>query len=336
MESYTIESNKKKSRLPARLDFVQSGTGLILGLFMWVHMMLICSIILGKGAFNWVAKTMELSFLSDTGHGYPIAVFFAVSGIFTLFILHALLGIRKFPISWKQHRIMRDQMSMINHQDTNLWYIQALTGFMMFFLGSVHLYTMLTNPGSIDPYLSADRVVSGNFWFLYLVLLVSVELHGTIGLYRLCMKWGWFQGKDNKTAQENRKKLKQLKNRLTIFFLSIGILALLVFVVIGIGHRDQVGQPYTSGHAAVVEEVEPSDASQVIEEEAEPVEEPVEEPVAEDAAPAVHEPAAEPAAEPTAPAVHEAEETHAPAQEAGEGHGEPAEHEAELPAEETH
>ncbi len=331
MESYTIESNKKKSRLPARLDFVQSGTGLILGLFMWVHMILICSIILGKGAFNWVAKTMELSFLSDTGHGYPIAVFFAVSGIFTLFILHALLGIRKFPISWKQHRIMRDQMSMINHQDTNLWYIQALTGFIMFFAGSVHLYTMLTNPGGIDPYLSADRVVSGNFWFLYLVLLVSVELHGTIGLYRLCMKWGWFRGKDNKTAQENRKKLKQLKNRLTIFFLSIGVLALLVFVVIGIGHRDQVGQPYTSGHA--VEAVEASDDT--------PTE-------ASEAVEAVVEPAAEPAAEPVAeeaaPAVHEAEETHAPAQEAGEGHEEPAEnpaeHSSETPAEnpveETH
>ena len=85
--------------------------------------------------FNWVAKTMELAFLSDTGHGYPIAVFFAVAVIFTLFITHALLGMRKFPISWKQHRIMRDQMVMMKHQDTNLWYIQAITGFIMFFAG---------------------------------------------------------------------------------------------------------------------------------------------------------------------------------------------------------
>jgi len=252
LDSYIIESNKKKSRLPARLDFAQSGTGLILGLFMWVHMLLVGSIILGKGSFNFVAKNMELAFLSDTGHGFPIAVFFAVLTIFTLFIIHALLGVRKFPISWKQHRIMRDQMQMMNHTDTNLWYIQVVTGFLMFFLGSVHLYIMLTHPGSIDPYLSADRVVSGQMWPLYLILLICVELHGTIGLYRLCMKWGWFAGKD---ARKSRKRLKVLKNRATIFFLTIGILALLIFVVIGINHRDRVGEKY-SKHEPAVEQVE--------------------------------------------------------------------------------
>ncbi|MBT3175614.1 MAG: fumarate reductase cytochrome b subunit [Desulfobacula sp.] len=252
MDSYIIESNKKKSRIPARLDFVQSGTGLILGLFMWVHMLLVGSIILGKGSFNFVAKNMELAFLSDTGHGFPIAVFFAVFTIFTLFIIHALLGVRKFPISWKQHRIIRDQMQMMNHSDTNLWYIQVVTGFLMFFLGSVHLYIMMTNPGSIGPYMSADRVVSGNMWPLYLILLICVELHGTIGLYRLCMKWGWFTGKD---AKKSRQALKKIKNRATIFFLTIGILALLVFVVIGIKHRDKAGEKY-SKNDTVIEQVQ--------------------------------------------------------------------------------
>ena len=252
MESYTIESNKKKSRLPARLDFLQSGTGLVLGLFMWAHMVLVASIILGPGAFNWVAKTMELSFLSGTGHGYPIAVFFAVLIVLSLFILHALLGIRKFPISWKQHRIMRDQMVLMKHQDTNLWYIQALTGFIMFFFGSAHLFVMLTHPGDIDPYLSAGRVVSDNMWIVYIILLVCVELHGTIGLYRLCMKWGWFQGDNFKTARENRVKLKQFKNKLTIGFLGVGVLALLVFVVLGLRHPERV--PYSASHAVAVHE----------------------------------------------------------------------------------
>lgn len=245
--SYIIESNKKKSRIPARLDLAQSGTGLILGLFMWVHMLLVASILFGKASFNFVAKTMELAFLSNTGHGYPAAVFIAVSCVFTLFIIHALLGMRKFPISWKQHRIVRDQMQMMNHPDTNLWYIQAVTGFIMFFAGSVHLYVMLTHPGSIDPYLSADRMVSSSMWPLYLVLLICVELHGTIGLYRLCMKWGWFTGTD---ARKSREKMKKIKNRLTIFFLTVGILSLLVFVVIGIGHRDRAGERYHASVAA--------------------------------------------------------------------------------------
>jgi fumarate reductase subunit C len=355
LESYIIESNKKKSRIQARLDLAQSGTGLILGLFMWAHMLLVGSVILGKGSFNFVAKTLELSFLSDTGHGYPIAVFFAVLTIFTLFIIHALLGVRKFPISWKQHRIMRDQMQMMNHTDTNLWYIQVVTGFLMFFLGSVHLYIMLTNPGNIGPYLSADRVVSGNMWFLYLILLICVELHATIGIYRLCMKWGWFAGKD---ARASRKKLKVLKNRLTIFFLSVGILALLVFIVIGINHRDRVGERYES-HAAVVEEVQAEEAAPAVEEthpvveeahpaveEAHPaVEEAhpaVEEahPVAEEAHPAVEE--AHPVAEEAHPAVEEAhpvaetpaaEEAHPVADDA---HGADTAHDNAKPVEETH
>ncbi len=300
MESYIIEENKKKSsRLPARLDLLQSGTGLILGLFMWVHMFLVCSIVLGKGAFNWVAKTMELSFLSDTGHGYPAAVFFAVSGVFTLFIIHALLGMRKFPISWKQHRIMRDQMQMMKHTDTNFWYIQAVTGFVMFFFGSVHLYTMLSNPAGIGPYMSADRIFSGNYWFLYMVLLLCVELHGTIGLYRLCMKWGWFQGKD---ARASRKKLQNIKAKLTIFFLALGYLALLIFIVIGYNHRDNVGEKYAASHSAPAVEAPVMDEMaaeepEPVEEMAEPVEDAVEEPVI-----AVDDHAAEDAAEDAAPA----------------------------------
>jgi fumarate reductase subunit C len=248
MERLIVNDRIKKSRTPARLDLAQSGTGLVLGLFMWVHMCLVGSIVLGKGSFNFVAKTMELSFLSDTGHGYPSAVFFAVLGVFSLFIIHAALGVRKFPISWKEHAIIRSQMGMMKHSDTNLWYWQVVTGFIMFFLGSAHLFIMLTHPGQIDPYLSADRVFSSNMWPLYLVLLVAVELHGTIGLYRLCMKWGWFGGKD---PVKSRKRLKMLKNRITIFLLSLGLIALLVFFIIGWRHSDHVGEPYNLGHITV-------------------------------------------------------------------------------------
>ncbi|MBF0204353.1 MAG: fumarate reductase cytochrome b subunit, partial [Desulfamplus sp.] len=179
----------------------------------------------------------ELSFLSDTGHGYPAAVFFAVLGVFILFIIHAALGVRKFPISWKQHAIFRSQMGMMQHEDTNLWYIQVVTAFIMFFLGSVHLFIMLTNPGQINAELSAGRFITHNMWPLYFVLLFAVELHGTIGLYRLSMKWGWFDKLEwfnQKNRGGARKYLKVLKNRLTIFFLALGLLAWLVFTVIGI------------------------------------------------------------------------------------------------------
>ncbi|MDY0375107.1 MAG: fumarate reductase cytochrome b subunit [Desulfobacterium sp.] len=261
MKQLIINDRIKKSRVPARLDLLQSGTGLVLGLFMWIHMILVASILLGKGSFNFVARTMELSFLSSSGHGYPAAVFFAVLIVFALFILHAALGVRKFPISWKQHAIFRSQMNMMNHGDTNLWYWQVVTGFVMFFLGSVHLFIMLTNPGQIDPYLSADRVFTSFMWPLYLVLLVSVELHAAIGLYRLCMKWGWFGGKDTARVRE---KLQTFKKRATIFFLTLGGLSLLVFFIIGWGHSDRAGERYTKkSHGAVSETAAPAKAVQV-------------------------------------------------------------------------
>ena len=53
---------------------------------------------------------------------------------------------------------------------------------------------MLTRPHLIGPFESADRVWSGRYWPLYILLLLAVELHGGIGLYRLAVKWGWFAG----------------------------------------------------------------------------------------------------------------------------------------------
>jgi fumarate reductase subunit C len=238
-----------KSRLPARLDLGQSITGLILGLFMWAHMLLVASILLGKGSFSFVARMMEASFLSSSGHGYPAVVFLAVSVVFSLFIVHAALGVRKIPISFRQYRILSSHIQMTRHSDTILWAIQAVTGFLMFFLGSAHLYMMWSNPGSIDPYLSADRVFSHSLWALYLPLLICVELHGTIGLYRLAVKWGWFMGKD---PRRTRTLLKNAKVKVTAGFLGVGLLALLVFLTIGFFHRESVGERYYNPGAPAV------------------------------------------------------------------------------------
>ncbi len=228
MESL-LKDTVKNSRIPARLDFLQSGTGLILGLFMWVHMFLICSVIFGKEMFNLVAGMMEAKFLSSSGDGYPILVVFAVAGVLTLFVIHAALAIRKFPHNWKQYKILRQHVKMMNHKDTNMWFIQFITGFAMFFLGSVHLIIIMTNP-EINSIASAGRVNGNVMWPFYALLLICVELHGTIGLYRLCVKWGWFIGKD---AKKSRKRLQLLKQALSVFFIIVGFWALTAFYMIG-------------------------------------------------------------------------------------------------------
>ncbi len=241
-----IKEKIKKSRIPARLDYYQSLTGLVLGLFMWVHMCLIGSILLGKNAFYTIAKIMEGSFLTSTGDGFPILVSLAAIGIFTLFIIHAALAVRKFPISWEQYKIMNSHVKMIKHEDTTQWRTQFITGFIMFFLGSAHLVIIMTNP-TIDPYISADRIISHWMWPFYFVLVIAVELHGTIGLYRLCVKWGWFDGKDPKAK---RKKLKTLKKMLSVFFIVIGILSLKKNKKIGVEHKGSYGQHYTPAVSA--------------------------------------------------------------------------------------
>jgi len=78
-------------------------------------------------------------------------------------------------------------------------------------------------------------------WPLYILLLLAVELHGSIGLYRLSVKWGWFDGKD---AKATRKKLKKAKWIITTFFLVLGFATLAAYIKIGIAHKANYGEKY--------------------------------------------------------------------------------------------
>ncbi len=229
----------KKSRMPAKLDYWQSATGLFLALFMWGHMFFVSSILVSKDFMYSVTKMFEgISFIKG---GNPFLVSIAVAIVITIIIIHAGLGMRKFPSNYRQYQAFRTHMKMIDHEDTTLWFIQAFTGFAMFFLASAHLFIMLTKPETIGPFGSADRMISGWMWPIYLLLLLAVEFHGSIGLYRLCVKWGWFEG-DN--AKETRAKLKKVKWAITIFFLVLGLATLAAYMKIGLEHRNQAGQRY--------------------------------------------------------------------------------------------
>jgi len=229
----------KKSRMPAKLDYWQSATGLFLALFMWGHMFLVSSILVSKDFMYSVTKTFEGSWFINGGD--PLIVSVIVAIVITIIIIHAALGMRKLPTKYREYQVFRTHMKMIDHEDTKLWFVQAFTGFSMFFLASAHVFIMLTKPESIGPYGSADRMVSGWMWPIYLLLLLAVEFHGSIGLYRLCVKWGWFEGSD---AKVTRAKLKKVKWFITIFFLVLGLATLAAYVKIGLAHRDQVGQRY--------------------------------------------------------------------------------------------
>lgn len=234
-----IDTLTHKSRMPAQLDYLQSATGLILGLFMWGHMILVSSILISKDAMYMVTKMMEGEFIF--GEAHPELVTITAGFIFIVFVVHALIAIRKFPGSYRQFKVFKEHAKRFKHADTRLWFVQVVTGFIMFFLGSVHIIMMMLNSDNIGPYASADRMVSGWMWPVYLILLVAVELHGGIGLYRLCVKWGWFEGKN---AKESRRNLQRIKWALTAFFMTLGLLSLAAYIKIGIAHMDKAGERY--------------------------------------------------------------------------------------------
>ena len=135
----------KKSKMPARLDFIQSASGLFLGLFMWLHMLFVSTILVSEDFFNSVVHFLELKFVYDNPIMSYITSFLAAC-VLIIFIVHAGLAMRKFPINFRQYQLLRTHTKKMKHEDTTLWWVQAFTGFVMFFLGSLILSSLLQMP----------------------------------------------------------------------------------------------------------------------------------------------------------------------------------------------
>ena len=230
---------RRKSHWPARLDFAQSASGLILGLFMWGHMFFVSSILISNDAMWAITKMFEGYFFF--GRALPRD---RVGG-----------GCRRLhPV----HRSRRARAAQVPHQLRAIPRLPRPHGHdasrghhAVVVAGRHRLRDVLPRvgapvsdadaPRNDRPYESADRVWSGRWWPLYLVLLFAVELHGGIGLYRLAVKWGWFAGKD---PNASRRNLKRLKWALSLFFIVLGLATLAAYIKIGIAHADRVGERY--------------------------------------------------------------------------------------------
>jgi fumarate reductase subunit C len=162
-----------------------------------------------------------------------------------LFALHGVLAMRKLPANFHEYRNFTSHRRILRHEDTTLWWIQAVTGVVLFFFATAHLYQMLMHPGDIGPYESADRVWTGRWWPLYLVLLFAVEIHGGVGLYRLAVKWGWFEGDD---PARSRVLLKRAALGIILFFVTLGLFTLAAEMKLGYAHRHRAGERYAPSH----------------------------------------------------------------------------------------
>lgn len=234
----------KKSRIPAKLDIYQSLSGLILAVFIKFHLIFVSSILISKDFMYSVDKVLSGSLFvkgGDPSFIVGIALF-----IFIVLVFHAVLAIRKFPNSYRQFRNFSSHNLLYPHTDSKLWAVQIISGFILFFFASMHLYQMMSEPSNIGPFLSSDRIWHDHAWVMYIILLISVELHATIGLYRLAVKWGWFNGR---TYKMTREKLKKIRNGIILFYIVLGILSLSAYMKIGYEHQANYGQKYIPSYS---------------------------------------------------------------------------------------
>ena len=222
---------KKLDKTPAKLDFIQSITGLILALFIMGHILFESSILISNEAMYRVTIMFEGYYFF--GETYPGIITFLAAAISVIFIIHAAIALRKFPDNYRQHKAMKKHVLGMKHEDTTLWIIQLSTGFIMFFIGSVHLYIMMAEPSNIGPFASSFRIVYEHMGPLYFLLLFSVVMHAFIGLYRLAMKWGFMEGKNTKIS---RRRFKILMKIMIAVYITVGMFSLARYTYIGMTH----------------------------------------------------------------------------------------------------
>lgn len=206
-------------------EIISGGSGLFLALFMWGHMVLVGSILTGERGFDWMATMLEDYFIAQP----------TVVAIFVLFLLHAVIASRKIPAQLEERRQLiklgRDLKAATGfdpHRESMLWIWQVRTGMMVLVLGSFHL--ILLGIDVLTP-LFGERLgleavttlarVQAGLWLPYAVLLVCVEFHASVGLYRMAVKWGVL-------ASLSRPTLRIIEHFLLWAFLGLGIVILLV------------------------------------------------------------------------------------------------------------
>lgn len=216
-------------------ELVSGGSGLVLALFMWGHMFFVGSILLGTRGFDWVATMMERAYVAQP----------TVLLIFLLFVVHAVTAARKIPLRLRERRAFLNRVKSLaatpkqwagvdgkhspaTFSESALWPWQVVTGLVVLVLGSFHLILMMVDVFTaqfgdrvgIEAATSMARTGDGLVW-LYGALLICVEFHAGVGLFRLAIKW-------TGGAVISRTALRRGESLLFWCFLVLGLIVLAV------------------------------------------------------------------------------------------------------------
>ena len=201
-------------RYVARIELVEMLSGVLLVLFMWGHLTMLGTILFGEQTMNSLARFLESVYLAQVG---AVAIVFLVA-------IHFFAAGRKLPMRLREQAAFWTLARKLRHLDTWLWLVQAVSGMLILVFVGIHLWFILTT-FPIQAVKSSVRVASSLGW-LYAPMVLIVELHLGVGLYRILVKW---------TAM-NRGMSSALKWALTTAFVVVGYWILWTFWTIGLAH----------------------------------------------------------------------------------------------------
>lgn len=228
-------TSRQESRRQLYYELISGTSGLALAVFMWGHMFLVSSIVTGATGFDWVAGLLEDYYIAQP----------TVFAVFALFVIHAAMASRKIPAQLRERRQMQrlarqlrshpgpatqtaSDLRLQPHLESLLWIWQVRTGMVILVLGSFHVVLLTLDVltplfGTRTGIEAASTLarVQGGLWPLYAILLLCVEFHASVGLYRLAVKWG-------AGAHLSRTTLARLEHIMLLGFLGLGLLALVV------------------------------------------------------------------------------------------------------------
>lgn len=199
----------KNPRFVARVDLIEMISGLLLVVFMFGHLLMLSTILAGPDTMNSLAAFLERPPLYMAQIG--------AVGVAFLLVIHIVTAGRKLPSRVREQTMLWRLSRQLRHTDTWLWSIQAVSGMIILAFVAIHLWVILTT-FPINALKSSRRVAEA-FGFLYFPLILIVELHVGIGLYRAVVKWTSF----------NRRVGSMIKWVMTSVFLVLGYWILATF-----------------------------------------------------------------------------------------------------------
>ncbi len=217
----TTLNRKANPKTDLYVDLAQSLSGVFLVGFLWMHMLFVATVVISPDLFDRLSIGLDKYYLAQVG----------IPATILLILFHIILAGRRVPLRLRDMRITWRLTKMMKHADTWIWTGQLVTAILIGIMASMHLWNIMTS-WPLRAATSAARVAHvgpadhafGGFAFpwmmvFYVFFLLVGEYHAGFGLYRVLVKWGWF----------DRKPMGYVLKAITVVIVVLGFLALYTF-----------------------------------------------------------------------------------------------------------